>query len=161
MNNTGFFVWISDVATEKSQQDLIHGIEGFDATKLKHAQTQEKNPLPDKDGTYWIGFHIFMSKSTSIFYHSLTLQQTSSNCNRFVLITLVFFVLIVSSQHSNRSGEGTAEFHKRHRKLWFIEAQAYRDLGKESIANQRDHRRREARCLKSRFFFYPWSISLY
>lgn len=40
------------MATEKSQQDLIHGIEGFDATKLKHAQTQEKNPLPDKDGLY-------------------------------------------------------------------------------------------------------------
>lgn len=38
------------MATEKSQQDLIHGIEGFDASKLKHAQTQEKNPLPDKDG---------------------------------------------------------------------------------------------------------------
>lgn len=39
------------MASEKTQQNLIHGIEGFDATKLKHADTQEKNPLPDKDGT--------------------------------------------------------------------------------------------------------------
>lgn len=45
---------ISDVATEKSQQNLIHGIEAFDASKLKHAQTQEKNPLPDKDGLFHI-----------------------------------------------------------------------------------------------------------
>lgn len=39
-----------DVATEKTQQNLISGIEHFDATKLKHAETQEKNPLPDLDG---------------------------------------------------------------------------------------------------------------
>lgn len=42
----------TDVATEKSQQDLFHGIEAFDATKLKHAETEEKNPLPDQDGMY-------------------------------------------------------------------------------------------------------------
>lgn len=41
-----------DVAVEKSQQNLIHGIEAFDATKLKHAETEEKNPLPDQEGTY-------------------------------------------------------------------------------------------------------------
>lgn len=41
-----------DVATEKSQQNLIHGIEGFDASNLKHTETQEKNPLPDLDGSY-------------------------------------------------------------------------------------------------------------
>jgi hypothetical protein len=29
---------------------LVKNIEGFDATKLKHTETQEKNPLPDKDG---------------------------------------------------------------------------------------------------------------
>lgn len=38
-----------DVAHEKTQQNLISGIETFDSTKLKHAETQEKNPLPDKD----------------------------------------------------------------------------------------------------------------
>lgn len=53
--------WI-DVATEKTQQNLIHGIEEFDPTKLKHAETQEKNPLPDKDGLYYLllvlGIHL-------------------------------------------------------------------------------------------------------
>ncbi|KAG8249853.1 hypothetical protein J6590_012164 [Homalodisca vitripennis] len=36
------------VAAEKSQKALIEDVEGFDTGKLKHAQTQEKNPLPDK-----------------------------------------------------------------------------------------------------------------
>jgi hypothetical protein len=34
---------------EKAQQ-LSTDIEGFDSTKLRHTETQEKNPLPDKDG---------------------------------------------------------------------------------------------------------------
>lgn len=41
-----------DVAAEKTQQTLIAGIETFDPTSLKHTTTQEKNPLPDKDGEY-------------------------------------------------------------------------------------------------------------
>lgn len=40
----------TDVAAEKSQKSLFDGIEKFDATRLKHTETQEKNPLPDKDG---------------------------------------------------------------------------------------------------------------
>lgn len=40
----------TDVAAEKSQKALIDDVEGFDTGKLKHAQTQEKNPLPDKFG---------------------------------------------------------------------------------------------------------------
>lgn len=36
--------------TEKQEKELIANIEGFDPAKLKHAETQEKNPLPDKDG---------------------------------------------------------------------------------------------------------------
>lgn len=43
---TYFFV---DVKMEKAQQ-LVGSIEGFDATKLRHTETHEKNPLPDKDG---------------------------------------------------------------------------------------------------------------
>jgi len=39
-----------DVAAEKTQQTLIAGIEKFDTASLKHTETQEKNPLPDKDG---------------------------------------------------------------------------------------------------------------
>jgi len=41
---------LSDVAAEKTQQTLIAGIEKFDTASLKHTETQEKNPLPDKDG---------------------------------------------------------------------------------------------------------------
>ncbi|CAC5408916.1 unnamed protein product [Mytilus coruscus] len=35
------------IAQEKTEQELMSGIEGFDAGKLKHTETQEKNPLPD------------------------------------------------------------------------------------------------------------------
>ena len=38
-----------DVKMEKAQK-LVSGIEGFDPAKLRHTETQEKNPLPDKDG---------------------------------------------------------------------------------------------------------------
>ena len=33
-----------------NQEKTIQNIEGFDKTKLRHADTQEKNPLPDKAG---------------------------------------------------------------------------------------------------------------
>lgn len=42
-------IHILDVKMEKTQI-LVSGIETFDATKLKHTETNEKNPLPDKDG---------------------------------------------------------------------------------------------------------------
>jgi hypothetical protein len=38
-----------DVAAEKTEKALIAGIEHFDQSKLKHTETQEKNPLPNKD----------------------------------------------------------------------------------------------------------------
>lgn len=41
-------LFIPDVANEKTQQNLFAGIASFDSSKLKHAETQEKNPLPDK-----------------------------------------------------------------------------------------------------------------
>lgn len=37
------------IEQEKGQRNLISGIENFDSTKLKHAETQEKNPLPTKE----------------------------------------------------------------------------------------------------------------
>ena len=37
------------IEQEKGQQQLISGIENFDTTKLKHAETCEKNPLPTKE----------------------------------------------------------------------------------------------------------------
>jgi len=33
-----------------NQEKTIHNIEEFDKTKLKHAETEVKNPLPDKEG---------------------------------------------------------------------------------------------------------------
>lgn len=33
---------------------MIEGVGGFDTGKLKHTETQEKNPLPDVSGKYII-----------------------------------------------------------------------------------------------------------
>jgi len=40
------------IEAEKEQQQLIAGIENFDSTKLKHTVTEEKNPLPTKEGKF-------------------------------------------------------------------------------------------------------------
>ena len=40
----------SDIAAEKGQQALRAGIEGFDSSALKKTETNEKNPLPTKEG---------------------------------------------------------------------------------------------------------------
>lgn len=39
------------IEAEKEQQQLIAGIENFDPAKLKPTVTEEKNPLPTKEGT--------------------------------------------------------------------------------------------------------------
>lgn len=39
------------IEAEKGQQKLFQGIENFDTAKLKHTETQEKNPLPTKEGS--------------------------------------------------------------------------------------------------------------
>lgn len=57
MNNV--YILIPDVATEKTQNALFDGIEKFDATRLKHTETQEKNPLPDKDGKLHTSLNIY------------------------------------------------------------------------------------------------------
>lgn len=43
--------FVSVIEAEKDQLNLISGIENFDTKKLKHTETQEKNPLPTKEGT--------------------------------------------------------------------------------------------------------------
>lgn len=48
-----FCLRFTDVAAEKTEKALIAGIEHFDPSKLKHTETQEKNPLPDKEGIYF------------------------------------------------------------------------------------------------------------
>lgn len=44
------FYFITAIEAEKGQQKFIAGIENFDTSKLKHTETQEKNPLPTKEG---------------------------------------------------------------------------------------------------------------
>ena len=41
---------LTEVATEKAQQAVFKGVECFDPANLKHAETQEKIVLPDKEG---------------------------------------------------------------------------------------------------------------
>lgn len=43
---------------EKTQQFVV-GIEGFDSSKLRHTETNEKNPLPDCEGKSKIRNYIF------------------------------------------------------------------------------------------------------
>lgn len=57
-------LWFADVAAEKTQKSLFDGIEKFDATRLKHTETQEKNPLPDKDGMICLIKHQIFCTST-------------------------------------------------------------------------------------------------
>ena len=40
----------TEIQQERTQQELIKGIESFNPDEsLKHAETQEKNPLPTKE----------------------------------------------------------------------------------------------------------------
>ena len=39
-----------ELATEKAQQAVLKGVEDFDPSVLKHAETQEKVVLPDAEG---------------------------------------------------------------------------------------------------------------
>ena len=36
--------------TKQLPNELAKGLEGFDKSKMKHAETEEKNPLPSKEG---------------------------------------------------------------------------------------------------------------
>ncbi|KAH9529902.1 hypothetical protein DERF_003758 [Dermatophagoides farinae] len=38
-----------EIEQEKGQQQLLKSIETFEAEKLHHAKTEEKNPLPTKE----------------------------------------------------------------------------------------------------------------
>ena len=45
----------AEIQQEKTLQNHLDGIENFDANKLKHADTVEKNPLPTADGMMYSG----------------------------------------------------------------------------------------------------------
>lgn len=44
-----FIILFIAIEQEKEKLNFISGIENFDATKLKHTETCEKNPLPTKE----------------------------------------------------------------------------------------------------------------
>lgn len=50
------FLLFTAIAAEKEQQQFIAGIENFDSSKLKHTVTEEKNPLPTKEGKLLLYF---------------------------------------------------------------------------------------------------------
>lgn len=50
MTNSAIFAFLVEVASEKAQQAVLKGVEGFDPSKLKHAETQEKVILPGAEG---------------------------------------------------------------------------------------------------------------
>ena len=72
------FFFKTDIAQEKGQQQLREGIETFDPANLKHAETQEKNPLPTKEGTVYL-----LIEFNDIFIRScLFFRQRSSKRSR-------------------------------------------------------------------------------
>lgn len=42
----------TDVKQEKQHMSLLQGVENFDPTLLKHAETAEKNVLPSAEGYF-------------------------------------------------------------------------------------------------------------
>lgn len=45
-----FYFRSKAVAAEKAHNSLISGVEHFDKATMKHAETEEKNPLPPIEG---------------------------------------------------------------------------------------------------------------
>ena len=43
-------ILVADIQTEKTHQSLFHGVEGFDKSQMRHAETHEKVALPAKEG---------------------------------------------------------------------------------------------------------------
>lgn len=44
------YSFLAVIEQEKGLQGILQGIESFDPAKLKPTETQEKNPLPTKEG---------------------------------------------------------------------------------------------------------------
>lgn len=60
------FLFLAELATEKAQQAVLKGVEDFDPSVLKHAETQEKVVLPDAEGILKNCY--FVSKTSVIAY---------------------------------------------------------------------------------------------
>jgi len=63
-----FFFFFAEVATEKAQQAVLKGVEDFDPSQLKHAETQEKIILPDAEGNVVVvAIHIVVLRCVFFF----------------------------------------------------------------------------------------------
>ena len=45
-------LYIVDLKQEKVHENLLHNVEGFDSTKLHHADTKERKVLPDTNSEW-------------------------------------------------------------------------------------------------------------
>jgi Thymosin beta-4 family len=75
---------------------IVVGIEGFDSTKLRHTETQEKNPLPDRDGESK-RFH-FTLKCFAIFL-TLMHDQQLHDLTKFPRFLHVFKAVAAEKTH--------------------------------------------------------------
>lgn len=80
---TIFYHILPDVHAEKTQKSLFAGIESFDATKLKHAETCEKNPLPDTEGKlqHYKSCQQKVPMLSLLFYYFAAIQQEKGQNN--------------------------------------------------------------------------------
>ena len=66
------------MATEKAQQAVLKGVEDFDPSQLKHAETQEKIILPDAEGNVVVvAIHIVVLRCVFFFLFLLLLWLAS------------------------------------------------------------------------------------
>ena len=56
----------SDIESEKSHQNLLQGVENYDKSSLKPAETLEKSVLPAKEGKFLFLYVFF--KFSNMFY---------------------------------------------------------------------------------------------
>jgi len=63
-----------------NQEKTIHNIEEFDKSKLKHTETEVKNPLPDKEGEIVLVFCYYC-------YYYYTVSQKTSHLRLAIVLT--------------------------------------------------------------------------
>ena len=47
-----FLLLHADIKTEKTHQSIFQGVTGYDKNALNHTETNEKNTLPAKEGSF-------------------------------------------------------------------------------------------------------------
>ena len=67
------------IAKEKQEGAVLSSIGGFDLGSLKHAETDEKNILPDQNGVHMIRYFVFGCYMNNFFFS-------------FIIIIIVFLL---------------------------------------------------------------------